>query len=332
MSTNDLMAIWPGKGKFASITWQVNDVCNYKCSYCNPGNFGANHKNLSTDRYIENLRKMVSHFKQNGYESFRFFFSGGEPSIWPPLIPILEYIRSEVPGALIAINTNLSRPLSWWEKNYLLFNDIVGSFHVEFCDQKNYLNNMLFLQDKMDYMVCRLLMHDERFQEVVDFSNLLKENLDNYMIEYAALFEAMSPHSDMHYYQDEWKREFLKTHTLEQQQKVPKIQREAPLPSYCVEHYKDGSVMNHNSNRLVSEGMNDFRGWKCWINDAIFITPVGEIRIASCNMGKIIGNMHEENIQFSSGPVICKQARCNCGTDIGIKKAHPDFSLLKEEA
>jgi hypothetical protein len=191
---------------------------------------------------------------------------------------------------------------------------------------------MLFLQDKMDYMVCRLLMHDERFQEVVDFSNLLKEKLDNYMIEYAALFEAMSPHSDMHYYQDEWKREFLKTHTLEQQQKIPKIQREVPLPSYCVEHYKDGSIVNHNSNRLVSEGMNDFRGWKCWINDAIFITPIGEIRIASCNMGKIIGNMHEENIQFSSGPVICKQARCNCGTDIGIKKAHPDFSLLKEEA
>lgn len=331
MTSPKLQAIWPAAGKFASITWQVSDVCNYKCSYCNPGNFGATHKNLQTDLYIKNLRSMVSQFKANGYETFRFFFSGGEPTVWQPLIPILEYIRAEVPGALVAVNTNFSRPLEWWQKHYTLFNDIVASFHVEFCDKENYLRNLKFLQDKMDYLVCRLLMHDQQFQEVVDFSDRIKGELENYIIEYAALIEALSPHSEMHVYQDEWKRSFLESHTLEQKQSLPR-QPGVPhaAPSHCVEHYADGSVTSHNSNSLVSRGMNDFRGWKCWINDAVFITPAGEIRIASCNMGKIVGNMNSDYVNFLSGPVICNQPRCNCGTDIGIRKALPEFSLAKE--
>lgn len=332
MSNKDLIAIWPAQGKFASITWQVSDVCNYKCSYCNPGNFGANHKNLQTEVYIENLRSMVKQFKKNGYESFRFFFSGGEPTVWKPFIPILKFIREEIPGALVAVNTNLSKPLDWWVENHTLFNDIVASFHVEFCDKENYLKNINFLQDKMDYLVCRLLMHDERFQEVVDFSNLLKENLENYTIEYAALFEAMSPHSEMHFYKDEWKREFLKNNNLEEQRKLPK-NSEVPSahPSHCLEHYQDGSVLAHNSNRVVSELLNNFTGWKCWINDAIFITPAGEVRIASCNMGKIVGNINNPSVVFTSEPVICKQARCNCGTDIGIRKASKSFKLALSE-
>lgn len=332
MSKSKLEAIWPVKGKFASITWQVSDVCNYKCSYCNPGNFGANHKNLETEIYIENLRSMVSQFKANGYETFRFFFSGGEPTVWKPFIPILKFIREEIPGSLVAVNTNLSKPLDWWIENHTLFNDIVASFHVEFCDKENYMKNVNFLQDKMDYLVCRLLMHDERFQEVVDFSNDLKANLQNYTIEYAALFEAMSPHSEMHYYKDQWKREFLEKHTLEEQKILPK-KSDVPYayPSNCEEHYSDGTVIAHNSNRVVSEGMNNFQGWKCWINDAIFITPAGEVRIASCNMGKVVGNMNNPGVTFTSKPVICNQLRCNCGTDIGIRKAGPTFNVDQRE-
>ncbi|PIP91236.1 MAG: hypothetical protein COW01_06185 [Bdellovibrionales bacterium CG12_big_fil_rev_8_21_14_0_65_38_15] len=332
MNKSTLEAIWPAKGKFASITWQVSDVCNYKCSYCNPGNFGANHKNLQTEIYIDNLRSMVSQFKANGYESFRFFFSGGEPTVWKPFIPILKYIREEIPGALVAVNTNLSKPLDWWVENHTLFNDIVASFHVEFCDKENYLKNMEYLQDKMDYLVCRLLMHDERFLEVVDFSTLLKEKLQNYTIEYAALMEALSPHSEMHYYKDEWKREFLKKNNLEEQKILAK-KSDVPLakPSYCEEHYTDGSIIGHNSNRVVSESQNNFTGWKCWINDAIFITPSGDVRIASCDMGKIVGNINNPGVKFTSQPVICNQARCNCGTDIGIRKAAKTFSLAQGE-
>jgi organic radical activating enzyme len=327
-----LAAIWPVKQKYASITWQVNDVCNFSCSYCNPGNYSSKHKNIKTELYIENVKRMVEYFRNQGYESFRFFFSGGEPSIWPSLVPILQYIRKDIPGALVAINTNLSRPLDWWKEHYTLFNDIVASYHVEFTDKDSYLENMLFLQDKMDYLVCRMLMHDERFQEVVDFTNVLKSKLDNYIIEYAPLLEMMTAHSVMHEYRDEWKREFLKAHTYEQQKKREKVPGvPSHNPAYSEDVFADGTTGAHNSNRIVAEGKNDFRGWKCWINDAIHITPAGEIRVASCDMGGIIGNMNMRGIRFATGPVICQQERCNCGTDIGIRKCHPDFVPSEEQ-
>ena len=30
---------------YLAITWQVNNFCNYQCSYCNPGNWGGTDRN-----------------------------------------------------------------------------------------------------------------------------------------------------------------------------------------------------------------------------------------------------------------------------------------------
>lgn len=36
-SSHDLVAIWPAEMRFVNLVWQVSDVCNFRCSYCNPG-------------------------------------------------------------------------------------------------------------------------------------------------------------------------------------------------------------------------------------------------------------------------------------------------------
>jgi organic radical activating enzyme len=329
---SELVGILPERGRFANITWQVSDVCNFRCSYCNEGNWGGNSRNLNVDRYLKVVGGIIDHFQDQGFEAFKFFFSGGEPTVWPPLIPILEYIYSRVERPLIAVNTNLSRPLSWWEKNYHLIRDVVASFHVEFTRKETYMENMKFLQYRMPYVACRLLMHDERFSEVVDFSDRLKAELDNYFIEYAALIETLSPHSPMHHYKEEWKRDFLERHTVESRVKVPFSRIRDAAPASCRELFSDGSVRDLNSNRIVSEDRNRFKGWKCWVADSIFITPNGNVKLASCNAGKGIGNINEGELAFESGPVICPEDRCNCGTDIGIRKLNPNFQhLLKSK-
>jgi molybdenum cofactor biosynthesis enzyme MoaA len=74
---------------YLAITWQVNNYCNFKCSYCNPGNWGGtdiNDGNL--DLYINNLSTMINKYKAAGYKNFKFFFSGGEPTAWKNFIPI----------------------------------------------------------------------------------------------------------------------------------------------------------------------------------------------------------------------------------------------------
>ena len=159
---------------YLAITWQVNNYCNFKCSYCNPGNWGGtdiNDGNL--DLYINNLATMINKYKAAGYKNFKFFFSGGEPTAWKNFIPICEWIYKELPRATLAVNTNLSRPLAWWEKHYHLFDDVVASYHVEFSDKRRYEENSIFLCDKVNYLSTKMLMHEERFWEVVEYGNYL---------------------------------------------------------------------------------------------------------------------------------------------------------------
>ena len=46
----------------------------------------------------------------------------------------------------------------------------------------------------------------------------------------------------------------------------------------------------------------------------------GEIRLASCNASRLVGNINEGRVEFLDEPVICPEERCNCGTDINIPK------------
>ena len=39
-----LTKIIPAKEKWLSIVWQVNDFCNFRCTYCNEGNWGGRHR------------------------------------------------------------------------------------------------------------------------------------------------------------------------------------------------------------------------------------------------------------------------------------------------
>ena len=52
----ELIAIKPMQKPYVNITWQVSDFCNYKCSYCNPGNWaGKNKKDDGFEEIIANL-------------------------------------------------------------------------------------------------------------------------------------------------------------------------------------------------------------------------------------------------------------------------------------
>ena len=138
---------------YLAVTWQVNNFCNYKCSYCNPGNYaGENRNEDNLELYIDNLKTIISRYKSAGYKNFKFFFSGGEPTVWKNFIPICEWLYKELPNATLAVNTNLSRSLAWWQQHYHLFDDVVASFHIEFAKKNRYEENSIFLCDKVNYL------------------------------------------------------------------------------------------------------------------------------------------------------------------------------------
>ena len=304
---------------YLAVTWQVNNFCNFRCSYCNPGNWGGSHRNDDNlDVYIKNLEIIIERYKKVGYKHYKFFFSGGEPTAWKNFIPICEWLREKLPDCTLAVNTNLSRPLAWWEKHYHLFDDIVASFHVEFSDKDKYKENNIFLCDKVNYLCTKMLMHEERFWEVVEYGEHLKTVMPNYFIEWTPLFDEMSVNAGPWQYKDSEKKKFIDAHNVEMNFTLPKPYKESKAVSY--NKYEDHSRSTTNSNEIIVNGQNFFKGWVCNVGDAIFINPTGDVSLASCGQGDQVGHILEDISRVGPKQIICGKEHCHCGTDIIIPK------------
>jgi organic radical activating enzyme len=308
---------------YLAITWQVNNYCNFSCSYCNPGNWaGANPNNGNLDLYIQNLSAIVEKYKRVGYKHFKFFFSGGEPTAWRNFIPICEWIYKELPHATLAVNTNLSRPKAWWEKYHYLFDDIVASFHVEYANKDRYKENSIYLCDKVNYLSTKMLLHDDRFWEVVEFAEELKTVMPNYFVEWTPLYDELTNDASPWEYNDDKKTEFLATHNIESIQTLPKPdKRTNSTVSY---NRYDTSIDKYsiptNSNEIIVERQNFFTGWKCQVGDCIFISPIGDITLASCGATKDMGHILNDISKVGPLEITCPRQHCYCGTDIIIPK------------
>jgi organic radical activating enzyme len=314
-----LLEIYP-KVKYLAITWQVSDHCNYKCSYCNSGNWSGRHKNDDNlDLYLNNLKIIIDKYTDAGYTSFKLYLSGGEPTIWKNLIPVVKFFKEYTPNNTIAINTNLSRATSWWKKYYHLFDDIVASFHIEDANTTRYLENSKFLCDKINYFCNKMLMHDERFWEVVDYGEMLKECLPAYAIEWTPLFDEMSSNAGPWEYKDITKVAWLNNH---QQLEV----KYAPNKSYTeamavsINRWTDGPDTYTNSNEIIIKRQNFFSGWECDIGDSIFINPAGYMSMASCGLSGTVGHILDYVENIGPKTITCNKHHCVCGTDIIIPK------------
>lgn len=315
---SDLLKITPKSSPYMSLTWQVNNFCNYRCSYCNPGNWaGSSRNNGSLDTYIKNVRNIFQQYQDRGYEHFKIFYSGGEPTYWENFIPLTEFLRDEIPNMTIAVNTNLSRPLRWWEQHHHLFDDIVASFHIEYVKPDRYIENAKFLCNKVNYLCTKMLMHEERFWEVVEFGNRVRNEVPNYNLEWTPLFDEMSVNTGPWHYKDPEKVEWINQHNIETKYTVPRPTNENNCVSYAVWNNEIAPI---NSNDIIVKGQNFFTGWECQVGDAIFINPVGHVSLASCGQAGVVGHILTDISKVGPKTIICKKNHCHCGTDIIIPK------------
>jgi organic radical activating enzyme len=313
------------KEPYLAVTWQVNNFCNFRCSYCNEGNWIGTHRNEDNlDIYLKNLQIIIEKYKKSGYKHFKFFFSGGEPTAWKNFIPICEWLREELPNCTLAVNTNLSRPLAWWKRHYHLFDDIVASFHVEFANKAVYEENSIFLCDKVNYLATKMLMHEERFWEVVEFGNHLKTVMPNYFLEWTPLFDEMSVNAGPWKYHNQEKEKFINDHNIEMNFTVPKPYKENLAISYS--KYNTGDVVPTNSNDVIVNGQNFFKGWECSVGDSIFINPIGFVSLASCGQGDNVGHILQDISSIGPKKITCNKHHCHCGTDIIIPKVSLDHA------
>lgn len=324
MNPKDLTAIEWSDNPVLFITWQVSDVCNYRCDYCNEGNWGGAQPNTQVEVYQQNLELILAKMAMQGYRKIKLFLSGGEPTHWQGLIPMLDWFNHR-PGWAVttAVNTNLSRPLVWWEHYYHKFDDVVASYHPGWAKHDNFLNVARFLQTRVNYLAVRMMMSEDHWDAQLKRADEIYGSLDNVFLEYVPILAEMSRTTEPYNYQDQHKVAWLQQNNL-------RIKQNATKPNNRVggtgtlERYSDGTVQPVNSNRIAAEKHNFFQGWQCDIGSSINIATNGDITLASCGISGVIGNINSSiNLDNMPTTITCSKYHCHCGTDICIPKRAP---------
>ena len=318
---NRLIAIEWSQGKTLHITWQTSDVCNHRCSYCNPGNWSGNHPNNDAKLYLSNLRRILDHYQDLGYHKVKLFLSGGEPTTWQPLEEVISTLHDWLPGALtVAVNTNLSRPVSWWQSRYQWFDDVVASYHPEWVKHERFIQTASYLQTRINYLAVRMLMLESHWDMMVQRSGEIYDALHNVHLEHVPILDELSPGAPPYRYSDPSHEQWLREHAFMVKSTAPRP-RNRVGDTTTMEVYADGHKQRINSNRLATQRLNRFNGWICDVGCSINISTSGAITAATCGQGAHLGWIHGAvDLAEVSESVTCASAHCQCGTDICIPK------------
>jgi len=102
-----------------TVSWLLGRYCNYRCSYCWPYARSNSKDHRPTKLCLKTIDEIKKQARNNGFNSFHFSLSGGEPTFHPGYLDILKYLAEDVPNTnytSIHMTSNCSRPLEWFEQ------------------------------------------------------------------------------------------------------------------------------------------------------------------------------------------------------------------------
>lgn len=300
-------SIFPDYPDGMNIEWVLSNVCNYKCSYCKEDLYGGSSGQPQYEKaldFFNYLHKDV----QPGPKLLNL--TGGEPTVWPRLIPFLNELDKSY---FVQITTNGSRTINWWNKLLSKCDNISRvciSTHLEFADIKHIYNVAEVLHKKVNLTIL-LLADRKNFHIVKEYSEKFRN------LECTVFIKPIRDQKGKAQEYTEEEKDFIKKY----RHSTSKINKELPIPT----NFKiDGQRKPYRFGfELISNNLHKFKGWKCSLGKTrIVIWHNGKISLAQCSTAKSmdIGNIYDNNYNIPTEPVICNTEFCSCVPDIRIPK------------
>ena len=310
--------------KFKSIEWKLHNVCNYDCSFC-----GSEHKDGSErwkdlETYKMYVDKLV---KASGDMPLWIQFTGGEPTLYPKIIELLQYIKSK--GAYTAMISNGTRTLRWWEefKDANVIDTLYITFHTEQKADTVHIGKVLNLfHDKPVKVVC-LVTHskvsiDQTFVAVdyfVENTGAIIFNKAITIVEYD-IYQIYTDEQlaklqkQSLYYGSKYESKTKTTLPIEMQ-----------LNPWLKMTYSDGSIEEiESAQKIMKDRRNLFQGWKCNIGVDNARIEYGKVYRGICGADPVMmADLDTEDFHFKEDPAICPFTECHCAINLGSTKVAP---------
>lgn len=278
-----------------AINWQVQDFCNFDCSYCI--SHDNSKKSPELNRCIKSIdfalayADLVVSTKRKFEKSVTFNFLGGEPLLHPNIVELLTYVKQKYQELYahrwkltVAVITNGSMGQNNLKRCLPLVDFWMISYHTEAlpAQKQQVLTTIYTLKEEQCNYNVKLMMHsgEEQFNECVELSKKFDQDDVQYalkVIGHSIGNEAPPWHikkvNEIHSYTDQ-QTEFL----------IDYWKRIHPQKSSFTDFVKDGDrnvvtstgstccgdqVLCTNQDRknpVTHIPLNNFLGWYCSVN------------------------------------------------------------------
>ncbi len=323
------VAILPGPETQNSLhlCWMLHNFCNQRCTYCDESNWGGSDRWLTYDHVIRFFEQMFAHYHG---KRMHISFTGGEPTLWKDFSRLCRYLSEK--GCDIGMTTNGSRSLKFWGEMDDCFNWLNFSYHPEFA-KDDHLLEVISLMAKRTRIAVRLMMHQDRqyWEKSVAFADKLRALPDDirFFVEYVPLQTNLGPGSKPVVYED-WQKEFFAANNhfsraSSSEEITRRVESRRKVWEFDVV-YADGTRKQCQPNELVAKDQANFKDWTCHAGlDILFISHLGDIFRAGCQVNGSFGHIFDEQIHFPVEPIRCPLSFCACGSDIQAQKTAPGF-------
>ena len=332
-----------------TVSWLLGRFCNYRCSYCWPYARSDKKDHRSTDLCLSTINDIKNQARQNGFNSFHFSFSGGEPTFHPGYLDILKYLADGVTNTnytSIHMTSNCSRKKDWFEKYVDISKkfhraSITASFHREHLDTQNkisdFADKLEFCQENDVQITINMVMVPEWFNRIYEEALYFHDRGINVTLKPQSNATASAI---VEGYTDDMLRRLQngmpqRAYT----EKKSTIVRPIPnfqLPTFSLDN-DNKSVPQHfqvefedengvkwymdQAERFNAFNFNQFKGWKCnaGYQGIIIREPDGSVKRSYSCRDVPIGNI-ETGFQIFNSPKECITDRCVSSADSKIPK------------
>jgi organic radical activating enzyme len=305
------------------IDWQLGDVCNFQCAYCNFQSRGGVAGWPEYEKATALVKNILAH-STHEYRTYNLL--GGEPTLWKHFGELCAYIKQHDKNSVVQVLTNGSRSLRWWNTHAVDMDKVVISHHshaadpehtaavVDICQPYNSVSVQI-LVDVHNFDQCQ-----NHFYQIVSRCPGISVSVKKAETELGSgVWQSYSDNQLT--IMGDMQRDAKLNNSLPARHARRSDRRQAYAR---VIYGSDGEMEWITSNKdLILSQQNKFSGWRCNIGiDMLCVKANGDLKpSSSCFKDEILGNyLQSDDIAWPQTAYTCVYSDCFCGADIEVEK------------
>ena len=333
-----------------TVSWLLGRFCNYRCSYCWPYARSDKKDHRPTELCLKTIDEIKRQARDNGFNSFHFSLSGGEPTFHPGYLDILGHLADDVPTTnytSIHMTSNCSRPMKWFEdyvERAKPFHraSITASLHTEHLNTKekmqDFADKLILCQEHDVQITINMVMVPDWFER--DWENALFFHEQGINVTLKPQSDPTASRIVEGYREEDLKRlwngmpQRAYTESKRKWEGRPKPSFEIPqgvdgkldtsIPWHMQVEFRDSTGKKwymDQAERFNAFDFNKFKGWNCnaGYQGIIIREPDGSIKRSYSCHDVPLGNI-ETGFKLFDKPMPCMTESCVSSADSKIPK------------